>query len=46
MSRVDAWYIIQRRAADAKLETSIGCHTFRAAGITEYLTDGHKLEIA
>jgi integrase/recombinase XerD len=46
MSRVDAWYMIQRRAADAKLETSIGCHTFRATGITDYLTNGGKLEIA
>jgi integrase/recombinase XerD len=46
MSRVDAWYMIQRRAADAKLETSIVCHTFRAAGTTDYLTNGGKLEIA
>ena len=46
MSRVDAWYMIQRRAADAKLETAIGCHTFRATGITDYLTNGGKLEIA
>jgi hypothetical protein len=38
--------MIQRRAADAKLETSIGCHTFRATGITDYLTNGGKLEIA
>jgi integrase/recombinase XerD len=30
---------------DAKLETSIGCHTFRATGITDYLTNGGKLEI-
>jgi integrase/recombinase XerD len=43
---VDAWYMIQRRAVDAKLETSIGCHTFRATGITDYLTNGGKLEIA
>jgi integrase/recombinase XerD len=46
MSRVDAWYMIQRRVADAKLETPIGCHTFRATGITDYLTNGGKLEIA
>jgi integrase/recombinase XerD len=38
--------MIQRRAADAKLETSIGCHTFRATGITDYLSNGGKLEIA
>jgi integrase/recombinase XerD len=46
MSRVDGWYIIQRRAAGAKLETAIGCHTFRATGITDYLTSSGKLEIA
>jgi integrase len=40
MSRVDAWYMIQRRASDAKIETSIGCHTFRATGSTDYLTNG------
>jgi integrase len=26
--------------------TSIGCHTFRATGITDYLTNGGKLKIA
>ena len=28
------------------IETAIGCHTFRATGITDYLTNGGKLEIA
>jgi site-specific recombinase XerD len=46
LSRTDVWYMVQRRAADAKLETSIGCHTFRATGITDYLSNGGKLEIA
>jgi site-specific recombinase XerD len=46
LSRTDVWYMIQRRAAHAKLETSIGCHTFRATGITDYLSNGGKLEIA
>ncbi len=46
MGRTDIWYMIQRRASDAQLETSIGCHTFRATGITDYLTNGGKLEIA
>jgi integrase/recombinase XerD len=40
MSRIDAWYMVRRRAADAGLETAIGCHTFRATGITDYLTNG------
>jgi hypothetical protein len=30
----------------AGLETEIGCHTFRATGITAYLKNGGKLEIA
>ena len=33
MSRTDVWYMIRRRAADAEIETAIGCHTFRATGI-------------
>src|SRR4051812_7902905 len=36
----------ERRAADAGIETKIGCHTFRATGITDYLSNGGKLEIA
>jgi len=46
MGRTDIWYMVQRRAADLGLETAIGCHTFRATGITDYLTNGGKLEIA
>jgi site-specific recombinase XerD len=46
MSRTDVWYMVRRRALDADIETSIGCHTFRATGITDYLTNGGKLEIA
>lgn len=36
----------QGKAADAGIETKIGCHSFRATGITEYLRNGGKLEIA
>ena len=46
LSRIDVWYMVRRRAADSGLETAIGCHTFRATGITDYLTNGGKLEIA
>ena len=28
------------------LDKIVGCHTFRATGITEYLRDGGKLEVA
>jgi integrase/recombinase XerD len=38
--------MVRRRAADAGLETAIGCHTFRATGITDYLTNGVRIEVA
>jgi integrase len=46
MTQADVWRMIQRRADDAGLKTRIGCHSFRATGITEYLRNGGKLEIA
>jgi site-specific recombinase XerD len=46
MSQSDVWRMIGRRAQKAAIETKIGCHTFRATGITEYLRNGGKLEIA
>ena len=42
MSRTDVWYMVRRRAADAGIETAIGCHSFRATGITDYLTNGGR----
>ena len=29
--------MIRRRAAATGIETQVGCHSFRATGITEYL---------
>lgn len=46
MSRVDAYKMIRRRAADAGITTAIGNHTFRATGITAYLSNGGTLEKA
>ena len=47
MNRVDAWRMIQRRAAAARhARCKIGCHTFRATGITAYLEAGGTLENA
>jgi integrase/recombinase XerD len=46
MHRVDAWRMIQRRAADLGTRVKIGCHTFRATGITAYLEAGGTLENA
>ena len=38
--------MIQRRARAAGLRTKISAHSFRATGITTYLQNGGKLEIA
>ena len=46
MAQADVYRMIRRRATDAGIETRIGCHSFRATGITEYLRNGGKLEIA
>jgi site-specific recombinase XerD len=46
MTQADAYRMIRRRAADAGIFTKIGNHSFRATGITEYLRNGGKLEIA
>ncbi len=42
----DVWRMIRRRAAEAGIEVEIGFHTFRATGITAYLRNGGRLEIA
>src|SRR5271167_2509181 len=44
MNRVDAWRMVQRRTADLGMRVRIGCHTFRATGITAYLEAGGTLE--
>jgi site-specific recombinase XerD len=46
MWQQDAYRMIQRRAAVAGIKTRIGNHTFRATGITAYLKNSGKLEIA
>ena len=38
--------MIQRRALAAGIATKISCHSFRATGITTYLQNGGKLEVA
>jgi len=43
MSQADAYRMIRRRAAGVKILTKIGCHSFRATGITEYLRNGGML---
>jgi site-specific recombinase XerD len=46
MSRTDVWRMVHRRSAGAGIRTAIGCHTFRATGITDYLTNGGWIEVA
>jgi site-specific recombinase XerD len=46
MSQPEVYLMIRRRAAGAGIQTLIGCHTFRATGITAYLKNGGKLEVA
>jgi integrase len=42
----DAYRIVERRAKAAGIQTRIGNHTFRATGITAYLKNSGKLEVA
>ncbi|MGI4799035.1 MAG: tyrosine-type recombinase/integrase [Janthinobacterium lividum] len=42
----DAWRMIRRRAEAAGIATPVGCHSFRATGITAYLMNGGTLEHA
>jgi site-specific recombinase XerD len=46
MARQDARRMVVRRAQNAGLLTRIGCHSFRATGITVYLLNGGLLEYA
>ena len=46
MTRSDVWAMVRRRASDAGIETAIGCHSFRAIGLTDYLQNGGDIIIA
>ena len=46
MAQADAYRMIRKRALAAGVATLVGNHSFRATGITEYLKNGGKLEIA
>jgi integrase/recombinase XerD len=45
-ARANALQMVYRRAKAAGIQTQIGCHTFRATGITMYLSNGGVLEKA
>ena len=42
----DVWRMIRRRAKQTGIRTEIGCHSFRATGITNYLEHDGTLEKA
>jgi hypothetical protein len=46
MHRVDAYETMRRRTAEAGFKWKLGCHVFRATGITAYLEAGGTLENA
>ena len=46
MWQQDAYRMIQRRAVASDVATRIGCHSWRARGITTYLENGGLLEHA
>lgn len=46
LAQADVFRMIRRRASAAGINTQLGCHSFRATGITEYLRNGGLLEVA
>jgi integrase/recombinase XerD len=46
MTRQDAWRMVKRRANAAGIITTIGNHSFRGTGITNYLENGGSLSEA
>jgi site-specific recombinase XerC len=46
MHRIDAYRMIRRRTAQLGFKVKLGCHVFRATGITAYLEAGGTLENA
>jgi len=46
LHRIDVLRMIKRRARQSGLPEHISCHTFRATGITAYLSNGGQLEHA
>jgi site-specific recombinase XerD len=46
LHRVDAYQMIRRRTAEMGFKIKLGCHVFRATGITAYLEAGGSLENA
>jgi len=46
VDRIDVYGMVRRRAREAGYKIKLGCHSFRATGITAYLEAGGSLENA
>jgi integrase len=46
LAQPNVFLMVRRRAAAAGIGTRINCHSFRATGITTYLKNGGRLEVA
>ena len=46
MNWIDGYRMVRRRTAEAGFKVKLGCHVFRATGITAYLEAGGTLENA
>lgn len=46
IQRTEVYLMIRRRAREAGVSEEIGCHTFRATGITAYLENGGTIDKA
>ena len=46
LNRHNVWTAIRKRARNAGFLTPVGCHTWRATGVTVYLENGGRLEHA
>ena len=46
VAQTNVHQMIRKRAAAAGIRTRLSCHSFRATGITTYLQNGGKLEVA
>lgn len=42
IERMEVYLMVKRRSREAELSEKIGCHTFRATGITAYLENGGR----
>lgn len=46
LRQADVYAMIRRRRLAAGIGTQIGCHSFRATGITTYMQNGGRIEVA